>query len=230
MRLPRAVLPIVTIALPLLGLAVPAAAAVSTDGTVAPDGSTAKTVYVIAYRDRCDGGVDVGLANAAAVGSAPIPFSINGETVVLGGRQEAWHTVTLAETEGKRVKIQIAAYNPSGQVDKATHVWAKPATGCGPIEINEIPSASPSASASGTIGGTAIGGTASASASAHGAASGSASGGSGQATGGVNAADPGGLPVTGPKVGLLVLVSGVLCAAGISTIFFLRRRRLVFRA
>ena len=85
MRLPRAVLAIVTIALPLVALAVPAAAAVSTDATVAPDGSTAKTVYVIAYRDRCDGGVDVGLANAAAVGSAPIPFSINGETVVNTG-------------------------------------------------------------------------------------------------------------------------------------------------
>jgi hypothetical protein len=230
MRLPRAVLLIVAIALPLLGLAVPAAAAVSTDGTVAPDGSTAKTVYVIAYRDRCDGGVDVGLANAAAVGSAPIPFSINGETVVLGGRQEAWHTVTLADSEGKRVKIQISAFNPSGQVDKATHVWAKPATGCGSIGINEIPSASPSVSASGTIGGTAIGGT-SAGGTASGAASGgSVSGGSANAAGGANAADPGALPVTGPTVGLLVLFSGLLCAAGITTIVLVRRRRLVFRA
>lgn len=95
-----------------------------------------QVVYAIGYKDRCDGYVDVVMANATP---ESVTIKVNGDETSI----EPMGIVTVhvpPPAEGV-TKVTLKVVLGKGKPDKATHTWLKP-----PICIG--PSATPSASAS----------------------------------------------------------------------------------
>lgn len=113
-----------------LGILIPTAAS----ATVVLPTEPGQVVYAIAYKDRCDGYVDVAMANAT---DESVTIKVNGDESSI----EPMGVVTVhvpPPAEGV-TKVTLKVVLGKGKPDKATHTWVKPTVCVGP-------SATPSAS------------------------------------------------------------------------------------
>lgn len=99
-----------------------------------PEGG--EVMYAVAYKNRCDGGVDVGLANAT---TRETVFRLNGQTVPVAPSTTILRTVADPDgADGVALVVRVEVDSP-GVVNSAQHTWTVPASGC--VQALAVPSA-----------------------------------------------------------------------------------------